>query len=315
MRRARGAALMVKHIVLIVTLTFVALAAGVAMVPGEREQWTMLWRDGQNQQALRVLEQRYNAGQREPDAVLHLYKLYMSFSDIDRATQVMQQFVADHPGDPAVLALLARHYGDTQNKVAEIKSLEDLFALAPSLPTAQVLLSYYRLEGQFEREEILLRNLLTNQMITANDAERLGLLLASTGDLFGARDALIRFDEISNPERILGRLALFDVLVQIGEKTEALTRAASWFGYWRKSGMHRGTGQDMPAGRLIRLMLTVDEAMARKLICEAQEEEQADNGTADRTGACEASEPAPPAANTGAVSAEPREGTTRRRRR
>src|SRR3954467_4934913 len=99
---------MIRHIALISCLTAVALAAGVAMVPGEREQWTMLVRDGRNQEALRALETRYAEGRREMDAVLHLHKLYMSFADIDQATRIMQQFVADHPDNPAAVTLLAK---------------------------------------------------------------------------------------------------------------------------------------------------------------------------------------------------------------
>src|SRR5262245_54396711 len=126
---------MFRHIALITLLTAVSLAAGVAMVPGEREQWTMLVRDGRNQEALRALEARYAAGRREMDAVLHLYKLYMSFADVDQATRIMRGFVADHPNDPAAVTLLAKHYGDIQDKPAEVLTLERLFELAPSQQT------------------------------------------------------------------------------------------------------------------------------------------------------------------------------------
>ena len=261
---------MFRHIALIISLTAVALAAGVAMVPGEREQWTMLVRDGRNQEAIAALEERYRAGNRETDAVLHLYKLYMGFAQIDHATHIMRDFVTDRPDDPAAVAMLAKHYGDIQNKHAEIRALERLFALAPSLQIARDLLAHYRLEGTFDREQSLLRTLLANQMIPANDAERLGLLLAAQGDLYGARDALTRFDEIANPERSLGRLALFDVLVQIGDKTTALSKAASWIGHWRKAGFHRATGSEFPSARLVRMMMAADEALARRLICETQ---------------------------------------------
>src|SRR5262249_57617566 len=105
---------------------------------------------------------------------------------------------------------------------------ERLCELAPTQPTARDLLAYYRLEGALDREESLLGTLVVRQMITANDAERLGLILAAHGDFYGARDALMRFDEIANPERSIGRLVLFDVLVQIGDKTTALNKAASW---------------------------------------------------------------------------------------
>ena len=86
------------------------------------------------------------------------------------------------------------------------------------MPAARDLLAYYRLEGVFDREEKLLRTLLAREMITANDAERLGFILAAQGDLFGAREALMRFDEIANPERSAGRLVLFDVLVATGNR-------------------------------------------------------------------------------------------------
>jgi len=264
---------MFRHIALMTLLTAAALAAGVAMVPGEREQWTMLVRDGRNQEAIKTLESRYRDGKREVDAVIHLYRLYMSFADIESATRVMKEFAADHPDDPGAISLLARHYGDIQDKRAEASVRERLFELAPSPQTARDLLAYYRLEGEFAREEHLLRVLLVNQMITANNAERLGLILAARGDLYGARDALTRFDEIANPERSVGRLALFDVLVQIGDRTTALTKAASWIGYWRKVSIHRAASADIAPARLIRMMLAADEPAARRLLCEAQRNE------------------------------------------
>jgi Flp pilus assembly protein TadD len=261
---------MFRHITLIIVLTAVALAAGVAMVPGEREQWTMLVRDGRNQEAIRALETRYSVGKREVDAVLHLYKLYMAFAEVDQATRIMREFVADHPDDPAAVGLLAKHYNDIQNKPAEMQTLERLFALSPSLPVARDLLAHYRLEGAFEREEALLRTLLANQMITANDAERLGLMLAAHCDFFGARDALTRFDEIANPERTIGRLALFDVLVQTGDTAAALGKAATWIAHWHKVSIHRAPGSEIPSARLVRMMMAVDQTATRRLICEAQ---------------------------------------------
>ena len=311
---------MLRHIALIIALTAVALGAGVAMVPGEREQWTMLVRDGRNREAIKALEARYRAGKREVDAVLHLYKLYMSFAEIERATRVMEDFANDHPDDPAAVALLAKHYGDIQDKPAEIRTLERLFALAPSLPTARALLAHYRLAGAFDREEGLLRALLAREMITANDAERLGLILAAHGDLYGARDALIRFDEIANPERSVGRIALFDVLVQIGEKDEALTKAASWIGYWRKVSIHRASGTEAPAIGLIRMMMAVDEEAARRLICAVQRGAAAASAEASaHDGSCEIAipdgEPEGDAAASAVTSIEPRDEFGRRRRR
>ena len=311
---------MFRHIALVVCLTAAALAAGLAMVPGEREQWSMLVRDGRNKEALRTLEGLYRAGHREIDTVVNLYKLHMSFAEIDAATRVMVGFVADHPDNPEALALLAKHYADIEDKPNKVAALQRLFELAPSLATARELLAQYRLDGAFDREEKLLRTLLAKDIITANDAERLGLMLAAQGDLYGAREALVRFDEIANPERSLGRFVLFDVLVQTGDRTAALAKAASWIGYFRKASSHHNAEGETPTARLVRMMMAVDEAAAERLICQAQREEAplVTPGVPDRICALDAPATEGPsqAAPANAVTrAEPADETGRRRRR
>jgi tetratricopeptide (TPR) repeat protein len=312
---------MIRHIALIIFLTTAALAAGVAMVPGEREQWTMLVRDGRNQEALKVLEAQYRAGRREVDAVIHLHKLYMSFGEIEQATRVLQDFVAAHADNTEAVAMLAKHYGDIQDKQEEIVTLERLFELSPSVLTARDLLAYYRLEGAFGREEKLLRVLLAKEMITANDAERLGLILAAHDDLFGAREALTHFDDIANPERSIGRLVLFDVLVATGDKATALAKAASWIGYFRKASIHHASEGETPAGRLVRKMLALDEVAAHQLICQVQRDEAPVQASAEPWGrvACEVDVPGAQTDTevpTNAVSdVEPRDVFGRRKRR
>src|SRR5262249_55041740 len=122
---------MVRHILLTLCLAAAALCAGFALVPGEREQWTMLMRDDRNADALAILERRYDAGGRDADAVLAYYKLLMSYARVDRADEVIEAFAAAHPGNSEVLALLAKHYADTQNRPGEVAALEGLFALEP----------------------------------------------------------------------------------------------------------------------------------------------------------------------------------------
>jgi tetratricopeptide (TPR) repeat protein len=264
---------MFRHVVLMIGLAAAALLAGVAMVPGEREQWTMLVRDGHNEAALKILRARYASGNRDVDAVMHLYKLYMAVAEIGPATRVLEEFVSDHPANSDALAMLAKHYGDIQNIDAKFAALERLFELAPGAETAHDLLAYYRLTGAFAREEKLLRIMLTKQMITANEAERLGLMLAARGDLYGAREALMRFDEIANPERSLGRFVLFEVMVATGDRSAALEKAASWIGYFRKASVHHAPEGDSAAARLLRMMMAVDEPAARALICGGQRDE------------------------------------------
>jgi tetratricopeptide (TPR) repeat protein len=249
---------------------------------------------------------------------MHLYRLYMTFAELELATRVLEDFVAQHPKNAEALAMLAKHYGDIQDTDARIAALERLFQLSPDPQTAHDLLAHYRLAGAFGAEEKLLRTLLAERMITANDAERLGLMLAARGDLYGAREALVRFDEIANPERSLGRFVLFDVMVATGDKTAALEKAASWIGYFRKASIHHAPEGDTAAARLVRKMMAVDEAETRGLICEAERDRTPEGGSAREAMGCD-----PGRANvqtevnalneTGSI--EPGERPARRRRR
>jgi hypothetical protein len=259
---------MLRHIAMMLALTFAALAAGIYMVPGPREQWTMLIRDERNAEALDLLEKHYQAGDRDPETLLQLYKLLMSFAQIERATTVIQELVAERPGDIFALTLLAKHYGDTQDALNETTTLERLFVAQPSSATAQRLLLLYRLGGRTLEERRLLGELLADKMITADDAERLGFMLAAETDLQGARQALSVFDAKASPASSTGRFALFNVLLRLGEPKAAMAMAEHWLLEWRNSHLVQGrAGRDFPLGRLTQVMADVDLPETRRIIC------------------------------------------------
>jgi hypothetical protein len=110
------------------------------------------------------------------------------------------------------------------------------------------------------------------------------------------------------------------VLVQTGDTTAALGKAAAWIGHWRKVSIHRTAGAEIPSARLIRMMMAVDETATRRLICQVQRNETAApaNDDASRQ-ACEAAIPGLEAgADTGGntfTNVEPRDEFGRRRRR
>lgn len=260
-----------RHVLLTLLLIVAAIAVGVAIVPGEREQWTMLQRDNRNEEALAILDTRYRAGHRDADTLLQLYKLLMSFAEVSRASEVIEQFVAARPEDVQAVARLAKHYADTENVAGEEKALRRLFELSPSQETAQKLLSLYRLRGAFDQEESFLRLLLTKDFIVAPDAERLGLMAFAHGDRDGARQALTRFDETAAPERIIGRLALFDILVQLGDRRAAVAKAARWIPDWRRAAVALRGGLEVSPARLVQKMIALDPAAARRILCTPQE--------------------------------------------
>ena len=142
---------------------------------------------------------------------------------------------------------MARHYGDIQDKRGEIRMLERLFDLEPSLPTARTACSRtIGSRASSTREETLLRRLLGINLITANDAETARPAAGvERRPLWRARRArAVRRDRQSGAH--VGRFALFDVLVQIGDRSTALSKGASWTVYWRKASLHHPTDSGLP---------------------------------------------------------------------
>lgn len=256
-----------RHIASMLLLIAAAMASGIALVPSERERWTMFARDGRNEEARQLLEARYNAGGGDSASVLQLYKLLMADAQIPRATQLVEELAANRPNDIETLTLLAKHYGDTQDRDGQARTLERMFVLDPSPKIAESLLSHYRLDGAFGREEKLLHTLLAKATIGTSDAERLGLLAFAHDDLDGALEALAHFDAVAAPERMTGRFALFDLLVRRGDTPKAFSKASDWIVNLRKANLELAIDPDGPVVQLVEWMNAVDPVAARRHLC------------------------------------------------
>lgn len=258
-----------RHIALMLGTAIIAVAAGIVTVPGPREQWTMLVRDERNDEALEILQQRYAAGERDPEAMLQLYKLLMSLAKIDEATRIIEEIVTRRPNDASGLAELAKHYEHTQDFDGEMRTLERLVVLQPSSSsTAERLLVLYRLHGYQAQEQRLLAKMLPAGIITAGDAERLGFMRAAQGDLQGALEALLAFDSMATPEYSTSRFALVDVLLRLGEPQNAMARMQNWLLQWHDNRSDQElAATDFPVDRLVRMMVQVNRPEARRIIC------------------------------------------------
>lgn len=263
-----------RHIAVVLALGVFALAAGIALIPGDREQLTMMLRDERDAEPLKLLQREYDSGDRDPQQMLRLYQLLMSFAEIGRATRVVEELAGQSPNDVSALTLLAKHYADTENQPREIATLERLFRITGAPATAQRLLVLYRFAGRTADEKQLLQTLLNAGTITAADAERLGFMLASNGDWEAARVVLAAFDRLAPIDDSAGRPALFDVTVRLGQPQNAMTMAERWLIRWRAAHVRRGlrgrelaTSRDFPLSRVIEEMSRVDPVETRRIVC------------------------------------------------
>jgi len=105
----------------------------------------------------------------------------------------------------------------------------------------------------------------------------------------------------------------------IGDKNTALTKAASWIGFWHKARLNRAAGAEASSARLIRMMLAVDAEAARRLLCDVQlgATPGQPGGDSAQGGACELNLPdleSEVPSNT-VMNVQPHDGPGRRRRR
>jgi len=257
-----------RHIIVVLAVAAAALTAGVYMIPSDREQLTMLIRDERDADALSLLQRRYQAGDRNPETMLQLYELLMSFAEIKPATHLIEELVAQHPNDPNAWTLLAKHYADTQDLRDEIGARERLFQLTGSAATAQRLVVLYRLDDRPADEKSLLAKMLNSGTISTDDAQRLGFMFAANGEFEDARRALSAFDTKAAPDSATGRLALFDVLLRLGRPKDAMSMAERWLTRWRDAHLDHGLqGRSFPLERLVEEMSKVDVADTQRIVC------------------------------------------------
>jgi len=217
---------------LVGSLAIVALCAGLFLVPGKREYSTMLKKDGLYNNALRVIEDQYEQGDRSANTLLNMFDLYTRFGQIDKATRTLETFVATRPKDVEALLKLAKQYRATYNTKAYASTLERVLQLTPSSKASQALLGVYRLQGDVVREKTVLTRMVKAKKAKPAHFKRLGLLLASQGDLKAAREMLTTFDKTAGMSEQTPRLVLFQLLLDLGHFKEAYQKAEAWSQKW-----------------------------------------------------------------------------------
>src|SRR5260370_28956884 len=83
-------------------LFFVVLIGGgvglsVLLVPGKGELALIHFKDKEYEVACRSYEERLSSGNRSIDVVIPLTQLYLQFGEVEKAVQLMEEFVRDNP--------------------------------------------------------------------------------------------------------------------------------------------------------------------------------------------------------------------------
>ena len=206
------------------------MALAVWLLPSKNEHIAMLLKDKRYEKAFEETTWLYDAGDRQPQTLMHLYGLHERYGNEDEMRQVLKVFAASYPNNIFVKEKLADLYFRSNRYDAYLAQLEGLIDKRPDAKYAQKLLAQLELGGRADEEKRLLDRFATMPFFSAAHAGRLGLIELSLGHRDKALSMLRRMDEMDHgKDKPLGpRLTLFRLLVQTGLAEEAYRRARHW---------------------------------------------------------------------------------------
>ncbi|MBL8565931.1 MAG: hypothetical protein JNM89_09455 [Hyphomicrobiaceae bacterium] len=214
---------------LVMLVLFIGAAvAGVLLLPGDAERVAMLERDGSNERALKLLEQRFAAGDRSQRTLYQLEQLYAHFGQLPKARTMLERLAAARPGDLVLQRRLVTFYRETQDTEAYLSSLSRLLTRRYSEPVCRELVSGLRLIGHFARERDAIERCRHKGYRRIEDIVRLAELEAANGNLRQATTLLRKVDEVGHLEGDRERLTLLALLSEGGEPREIVERVLHW---------------------------------------------------------------------------------------
>lgn len=214
---------------LIMGLVFAgALAAGYYVLPGSDERIAALERDGQYLEALRILEQRFERGDRSQQTLFQLQRLYQHFGDLGNAKKTLEMLAAERPRDIRVQRQLAQFHKQTQNEPGYLASLHSQLAARYSEPICRELIGIYRRNGDFQSEQATIESCRLRGYRRTEDVIRLAYLVAADGELSRASELLRTVDDRRRLKTDRDRLMFFTSLLEANKAEEAQKRALRW---------------------------------------------------------------------------------------
>lgn len=217
-----------------------SLAVAFFILPGQSERVAMLERDGHSREALTILEDLFNAGDRRYNTLLQMQELYEQEGDLPKARRFLEQMVAERPRDPALRKRLARFYRDTHDEAAYLAALKAQIEMRYSEQACRELAGALRLKGDYAAEQAALQMCRQKGYRRPDDLSRLADLYAAGGDAAQAATLLRSIDDLRRLNTTRERFQLLTLLVELDQPKEAERRCLRWIRSTKDDGLAIG---------------------------------------------------------------------------
>ncbi len=205
-----------------------SLVAGWGMLPGDNERIAMLERDGHSREALAILEQAYQGGDRRYRTLHQMAALHENEGNVARARDLLEQMTVQRPRDAALRKRLAQFFRNTQDSERRMAALKSEVEVRYSELACRELIASYRLLGDYDSEKAAIQMCRQKGYRRPDDLARLAELLASEGDSAQAAAILRSIDDVKRLKDPRERYQLLAFLLEQDQPKEAERRALRW---------------------------------------------------------------------------------------
>ncbi|MEZ5398553.1 MAG: hypothetical protein R2729_02725 [Bryobacteraceae bacterium] len=208
-----------------------AVVSGFALVPSGAEVGLMRLLDSDYDSARSAYEKRLEAGERSPEVIAALQKIYLEFGDIERATSALEAWVEAHPRSVEARRRLGTIYLETHQTEKQIANGEALIAIEAREEDLRELMRIYDRYSRFDDQKRILEKLAAAGWARDGDYLELGQLQAARGELGVAAETMLAW-RAKNRKLFVegGVLMLGRLLIDSGEAERAEREMTASFG-------------------------------------------------------------------------------------
>ena len=213
-------------------MVLISLGISVLFLPRESELNLMHMKNRQFDHAKVEFEKQFQAGDRSVSVSAPLTDLYTYYGEIDKAIEVLENFLRAHPQDHRARLKLANFYRDEQRTDDYLFQLEKLTYQQPSEEGFRKLNTLYEEKGQPEMQLQSLGNLVNRYPGKMEDYVTLAYLQANHGKLSDALQTLQSLDSRhsapASPEKEELHISL---LLDRNKPKQAKDQAVRWLNH------------------------------------------------------------------------------------
>lgn len=206
----------------------VALGAAWTMLPGDNELIAMLERDGHSRDALAILEDDYQNGDRRYRTLHQMLALYENEGNTAKARIILEDMIRQRPRDPALNDRLVKFYRAIGDGEAHLGALKAQIEARYNETACRDYIALIRLKGGADDEMAAIQLCRAKGYRRPNDLARLAELAAASGDKAQAAGILRAIDDVKRLKSSDERLLLVSMLLDQGQPKEVERRAVRW---------------------------------------------------------------------------------------